>query len=421
MDYSLASPNTAHTYGNVAAFVTEYVKQLFPDRFKTTYISTTIAYRNFSRFTFTGREFIKKRKPFLLVRPRIETNLDDTFLSNTYFTTRMIDTVNPREWGNLQEFIIDKKRGLYMKFLLNRLVMSFDITLVFDTQLQQINYYNYFRNRVRQNAPFTVSTNLESMLPRDMVILLCKMAGLEAVEGDEMKVPEIIKYLNQHACYPVTYKIKNSTGRDEFFRYYPANIELTFSDLSVDEGSKTNQVSGSFGINFTVRSEFSTAGLYYLFNANEGIEDKYRNLTKYNYSDDQNTCIIPSLTIKDIINYKLPDDWNLYMCPMFDISPKDPVPYVLSLEQLFNNSLMACVKYHKAHNIPVSTFLHVVCFKDNRLMSKERKEYEILWDDDVSIKVYNVNSHSTYRLVIGVNTGYINTLVANLYDIKDEK
>ena len=112
MDYSLASPNTAHTYGNVAAFVTEYVKQLFPDRFKTTYISTTIAYRNFSRFTFTGREFIKKRKPFLLVRPRIETNLDDTFLSNTYFTTRMIDTVNPREWGNLQEFIIDKKRGL---------------------------------------------------------------------------------------------------------------------------------------------------------------------------------------------------------------------------------------------------------------------------------------------------------------------
>ena len=421
MDYSLASPNTAHTYGNVAAFVTEYVKQLFPDRFKTTYISTTIAYRNFSRFTFTGREFIKKRKPFLLVRPRIETNLDDTFLSNTYFTTRMIDTVNPREWGNLQEFIIDKKRGLYMKFLLNRLVMSFDITLVFDTQLQQINYYNYFRNRIRQNAPFTVSTNLESMLPRDMVILLCKMAGLEAVEGDEMKAPEIIKYLNQHACYPVTYKIKNSTGRDEFFRYYPADIELTFSDLSVDEGSKTNQVSGSFGINFTVRSEFSTAGLYYLFNANEGIDDKYKNLTKYNYSDDKNACIIPSLTIKDIINYKLPDDWNLYMCPMFDISPEDPTPYVLSLEQLFNNSLMACVDYHKAHNIPISTFLHVVAFKDNRLMSKERKEYEILWDDDISIKVYNVNCHSTYRLVIGVNTGYINTLVANLYDIKDEK
>lgn len=421
MDYSLASPNMAHTYGNVACFVTEYVKQLFPDRFKTVYVSTTIAYRNFSRFTFTGKEFIKKRKPFLLVRPRIETNNDDNFLANTYFTTRMDDLVNPRDFGNLQEFIHDKKRGLYMKYLMNRLAMSFDITLVFDTQIQQINYYSYIRNRIRQNAPFTVKTNLESMLPRDMVLLLCKMAGYEAVDEEGMKIPEIIKYLNQHAVYPVTYKMKNATGRDEFFRYYPANVELTFSDLSVDEGSKTNQVSGSFGINFTVRAEFSTAGLYYLINAKQNIEDKYKNLDKVKYGDDQNRTILPMLTIKDILNYKLPDDWNLYMCPMFDIDANDPVPYILSLEQLFNNSLMECVNYHKRHNIPISTFLHVVCFKDNRLMSEERKEYEILWDDDVSIKVYNVNIHSTYRLVIGVNTGYINTLIANIFDIKDEK
>ena len=421
MDYSMASPNMAHVYGNVTSFVTEYIKQLFPDKFKTVYVNTTIAYRNFSRFNYKTDEFIKKRKPMLLVRPRLELNNQDSFLDGTLFTKRITDVVNARDLGNLQDFFIDKKKGLYIKFLMNRLTIDFDVSLVFEMQMQQINYVHYFKNRIRQNAPFIVQTNLESMITRDMIVLLGELAGIKPVEGDKLNVPAILDYMNRHSVYPVTYKMKNSTGRDEFFRYHPAGIELTITDLGVDDGSKSGQVSDNFNINFTVRAEFSTAGLYYLFSGKKEIGQKYQHLLGPEDYIDYGT-IVPMFTSKSLFDIYVPDGWNLYTCPTFNIEPKDPKPFIISVEQLFNNSLLECAAYHKRFNIPWDIFIDIKCMKDNRLMNRERREYDVvIHDDQISLKVYNWNPASTYRMIMSVNTAYINDLISRICDIDEEK
>ena len=101
IDYSMAAPSMAHVYGNVTSFVTEYIKQLFPDQFKTVYVNTTIAYKNFAKFNNSDKEFIKKRKPMLLVKPRLELDTNDAFMDGTLFTKRITDMVNPRDYGNL--------------------------------------------------------------------------------------------------------------------------------------------------------------------------------------------------------------------------------------------------------------------------------------------------------------------------------
>ena len=420
IDYSMAAPSMAHVYGNVTSFVTEYIKQLFPDKFKTVYVNTTIAYREFARFNYNTEEFIKKRKPMLLVKPRLELDNNDAFLDGTLFTKRITDVVNAREWGNLQEFFIDKKKGLYIKFLMNRLTMDFDISLIFETQMQQINYVHYLKNRIRQNAPFVVQTNLESMLSRDMVVLLGELAGINPVDGDDFNVSNILDYMNRHTVYPVTYKMKNSTGRDEFFRYHPAGIEMTLTGLSVDDGSRIGQISDNFTINFTVRTEFSTAGLYYLFSGKREIPDKYRYLNTVDDYEKYNT-VVPMFTSKSVFDMYVPEGWNLYMCPTFTIDINDPRPFILSVEQIFNNSLLECTNYHKRYKIPFNVFLDIKCIKDNRLMNKKRKEWELICDDELSIKVYNCNPASTYRLLVSVNTAYINELVAKICDINDEK
>lgn len=421
MDYSMASPNMAHVYGNVTSFVTEYIKQLFPDKFKTVYVNTTIAYRNFSRFNYSTDEFIKKRKPMLLVRPRLELNNNDAFLDGTLFTKRITDVMDARDWGNLQNFFVDKRKGLYIKFLMNRLTMDFDISLVFEMQMQQINYVHYFKNRIRQNAPFIVQTNLESMITRDMIVLLGDLAGIKPVEGDQLNVPAILDYMNRHSTYPVTYKMKNSTGRDEFFRYHPAGIEMTITDLGIDDGSKTGQVSDNFTINFTVRTEFSTAGMYYLFSGKKEIPDKYTHLVDSDEYINYGT-IMPMFTSKALFDMHVPDGWNLYTCPTFSIDRTDPRPFILSVEELFNNSLEECSEYHKRFNMPWDVFLDIKCMKDNRLMSKDRREYEVIMHEGkISIKVFNCNSSSTYRLLMSVNTAYINELISRICDIDEEK
>lgn len=419
IDYSMASPNMAHVYGNITSFVTEYMKQLFPDKFKTIHVNTTIAYRNFSRFNNTNKEFIKKRKPMMLIRPRLELDNRDAFLAGTLFTERKTDVVNAREWGNLQEFFVDKEKGLYIKFLMNRLIMDYDISLIFETQMQQLNYLHYFKNRIRQEAPFVVTTNLESMITRDMIVLLSDLADIDMIDGDQIDAPRILEYMNKHSLYPVTYKMKNSTGRDEFFRYHPAGVELTITGLSVDDGQKSGQTTDDYGINFTVRAEFSTAGMYYLFSGKRSIDDKYRYLT--HDSELVNSSIFPLFTSKNLFVQHIPEGWQLYMCPTFFIDPTDPKPFVLSVEQIFNNSIQACVDYHKQYNLPFDIFLNVKCLKDNRVMDITRKEYELICEDELSIKIYNWNSSSTYRLLVSVNTGYINNLVSEICDINKEK
>lgn len=424
IDYSMAAPSMAHVYGNVTSFVTEYIKQLFPEnQFRTVYINTTIAYRNFAKFNInTNREFFKKRKPMLIVKPRLEIDTSDAFLDGTLFTTRITDMVDPREWGNLQDFILDKKNALYIKFLMNRLIMYYDVSLVYETQMRQINHLHYLKNRVRQNAPFNVSTNLESMIGRDMIILLTKLAGIECVNGDEMDVPKIMDYLNRHAVYPVTYKMKDSVGREEFFRYHPANIELTFSNLDIDGGDKTGQITDNFFLNFTVRAEFSTAGMYYLFSGKKAIEDKYKDFGPDSGSS-ASGVIVPMFTSKGIFDAYVPDGWNVYMCPTFHIDPSDPKPYILDVENnIFNESLKACAEYHRKFNIPMSTFIDLKAIKNNRVMSLERKEYEILWESNpLSIKVYNWNPAATYRLLVSVNTIYINELIGRIFGKDEEK
>ncbi|WP_171567730.1 hypothetical protein, partial [Brevibacillus sp. MCWH] len=165
----------AHTFGNVTAFVTEYIKNLFPKNyFNTVNISSTMAYRHFSVFETKNKNFIKKKKPMLIVRPRVDIMNNDVFMNGTLLTTRITDNFYDRDFGNLQPFIEDNKRGLHVRYLLNRIKMFFDVTIIVETQMEQLNNAMYFKNRVRQNLPFYIDTYLENNVPREIIMFISK-------------------------------------------------------------------------------------------------------------------------------------------------------------------------------------------------------------------------------------------------------
>ena len=103
MRYSMAAASLAHTYGNVATFVNTWLLELFPPNyFKTNYINSTIAYRDFATYNNNRKAFIKKQKPMLIMRPRIELDaFDELPINQTYFGRRMTDFNN----NDIYEFI----------------------------------------------------------------------------------------------------------------------------------------------------------------------------------------------------------------------------------------------------------------------------------------------------------------------------
>lgn len=415
LDYAMSSASLAHTYGNVTCFITEWIKTLFPKNyFKTVHVSSTIAYRNFTRFNNSRKEFIKKSKPMLIIKPRIEMDIDDGFLKDTYFTTRIVDAMDAGDFGNLQTFIEDPMFGRYVKFLMNRLNISFDVTIITETQMEQINLSHYIKNRVRQGRPFFLNTSLESFIPRDIIALIARDIQVP-LKDDSGSVKDFLDYLNSKSLYPITYKYKNSSGRDEFFRYHPADIDTTITNLSVDEGNKKGHVYDSFAINFTVNCEFSTAGLYYFFTKTPNLISDFEQDSENSQEELPSGQMVPIFTVSNLFDVEVPEGWNLYTSPMYTVE-EDKKPFDLDFSILLNTSLVECINYHNRHGIPINTFIKVTVMKGNKMMSEEIGEYKIDWEKLI-LTTYNSNTSSTYRFIMHVNTQYINDLVKELLEL----
>lgn len=411
MNYVLAGPSLAHTYGNVASFYTEMLKSLFPqDYFKSVHIASKVAFREFNILQNRNKEFFKKSKPMLIIRPRVELNNSDEFLKGSYLTTRIANQLDDNDFGNLQDMISDDEKGIYMKFLLNRMSMLFDVSIIVETQMEQLNLATYIKNRVMIERPFDIDTCLENCIPKQFISVMAKEAGYDITTQEGTQ--KFLDYLNTHSIFPITYKMKNSTGTDEFFRYYPAKLDTTISELSIDDGSKKGFVHNTFTINFTVSSQFYIAGLFYYFTKNPQI---IKGVEGYIKADD---AIIPMFTISNIYDVKLPDGWKLYASPMYRVESNTSEDR-MDIRPLLNTSMSDVCKFHKEKNIPFNTFMDIAVMKDNEML-EYGKDFEIDYDT-LTLITKRVNIISTYRLLIHVNTLYINNLISTLYGFTEER
>lgn len=425
MRYSMASASMAHTYGNIATFVNQWLLDLFPKNyFKTNYINSTIAYRDFATYNNNRQEFMRKQKPMLLLRPRIEIDVQDELpINQTYLANRIYDIMNDDiDTGNLQTFFDDRDNKRYIQYLMNALRITFDVTIVVETLMEQINLVHYFKNRVRQGYDMTVIAYLESFISRDIMYLLAKDSGFEDVflkDSEEKKhtMGDFLSYVNNNSLYPVTVKYKNSSGRHEFFRYHPTYVNMAITGLSIDEPSKKNQVVDECLINFSLRCDFNTAGLYLYLSNNDAIFAD--DILSPPIENDITADMVPVITPQRIYGRTLPNGWQIFTTPSFDIDT-DEIPYPLDFSVLLNTSLNEAVNYHKKHGIPLSMFMNIEILKNNRTMEIEKNEYEIDWDN-LTVLIHNRDISQEYRFILSVNTRYLNDLLSDIVKFKEER
>lgn len=413
MDYCVAQTSLAHTYGNITCFVADYIKSLFPQNyFKTVHISTAIAYKQFSVFQNSRKEILKKSKPMLIIRPRIEMDDSSVFLYDTYLTTNAYNIYMERDFSNLQPFIIDKDNEIEIKYLLNRLKMTFDISIITETQMDAINQAHFLKNRIDFNYSHFIPAHLESYVPRELLNVVAKDIGVP-MYGKDGSVRDFVRYLNDHSMYAVSYKMKNSTGNDEFFRFYPASIDTMFSGLNVEDANKKGMITDSCAVSFSVTTEFFGAGLYYFFTKKNQIIDKF----VMDMTTENKDHIIPIYTQQNLFVSKFGAGWNVYTAPMYRVDDTDVDN--MDISSIFNNSLRGVMQYHKQHGIPFDTCIRVEVMKDNRYLIPNA-EY-VLDFDEFTLTTLNCNYKSTYRIIVHVNTAYINGLINEVFDLSKER
>lgn len=404
VNYIQCQSSSAHTFGNVTAYVQNWLLGLFPEGlFKTIHVNSKIAH---TQLRSTPNEFLKKQSPMFIIRPRVDWTDSTKFLNGTMLTERQGDLYHSYGGTNLQPFIHDNKNKVAIKYQLNRHIINFDVVLIFSTLIQQLNWSNYFLNAVRQNIPFNLETCLESYLSPELLKQLSFCANIPMVDHDG-STKEFIKYLNANSLYPITYKIQGSTGTEEYYRYYPAKIDTIINNFSTDEGEKSGHVMTRYQITFSVRCEFYSTGFYYLFS------DKLDKKTIISVNTDDST-IVPIFT--DVItqdDIDLPLGWKLYASPSCRLEHSNDT---LNIESLFNDSIKQAFKFHMERGIPLGEFFKIRIRKQGKLL---QDGVDYTFDPRTyTISFIKCNTYYTYKILLMLNIEYINTLVKDVYKLK---
>lgn len=395
--------SASHTFGNVIAQAEDYVLNIFPENlFKTVHVNTKLAHRQIRE---TSHEFLKKSKPMIIFRPRIELN-DDRFLKGTSFIERQNDLYNSYGGTNLQNFFQDTKNDLVIKYQLNRSVLYIDVICIFSTLMQQIDYVHYLQNAIRVNHPFDIPVFLESYIPLELIDVMSELSG-KPVYAEDGSTKDFLEYLEGNSVFPVTYKLQGQTRTHEFFRLYPTNILTTISDIGFDDGNKNGHITTEYQMNFTLRMEFNSTGFYYLFHK----DLKNINLPKVDPEDSSVIPVFTDVILKEDLNLR--QGWHLYNQATIMIdSPDDTVKF----DMMLNESIKNVLKYHISNGLPLLECLDIK-LRQNGKMMYSGKDYNIDYEN-LTIQFHNMNIHKTYKILICVNIEYINDLIKNIYNLQ---
>ena len=401
--YALCQTSIAHTFGNVVAQVQNYLINLFPENtFSTIHINSKLAHR---QLTGTSQKFLKKKCPMFIMRPRVDWTDTDKFLYHTMITERMTDLRHSYNNGALMPFIADPKAKYKVEWQLNRHVINFDVTLMFDTYIEHMNYMNYLMNATRIGHPFFIETCLESYIPKEMMELISQCAGVPLYD-EKGSVKHFLDYINGVSNFPITYKLKGSSNTDEFFRYYRANIDTTITQLSGDDGTKVGQINGRHDIQFSVRCEFNSTGFYYIFS------DKIKEVKNIPVTD--GGTLIPIFT--DVIVHEdlhLNDGWKIIASPSCRLDKQEDE---VSIDEILNRSVQVALDYHLEHGMDPRLFFALKIRKQGTLLV-EGVDYDFDFKTR-TVHFHNGSTYYTYKIIVAVNIQYLNDLIRDIYNLE---
>ena len=417
-NHALYMPSLAYTVGNVSFKTTNMLKNLFGKGFfKYVHIDTRMAYTEYA--LNTNKEFLHKNRPILAIKPVVVIDDDDIFLSNSLLTTNMyslsFDKLNGGNF-NFIPFFRDLENGNSAGYLLDRIRVQFGVFMDFDTVVEQMNMYRILLTMFHTEQQYPKKTGIEIHIPRALLQMISIDSGVPMVD-DNGSVEKFLKFINAHTSKPVTYQMKPSSGHDEFFLYYPLNIEYTPSSFSMESVNKQGFASHSAAITFTLTAEFNSIQLYDY----APPRGKPMNLDAYNISIEDRKfdpangkVMIPICTFDNLFEDRNENGWKFFTTRMYKVD-KEPgqTEDILDISSLFTTTnIKDVIAYHNQHGIDNHIFFDIkVSGLDSWL--KEGRDYYFDFEK-LHLVTKKLNSKITYRFTIYINDEYLNDLLVRI-------
>lgn len=425
MNKTTVNSSLAHTVGNVTSLFTQFIKGWFPkDYFKHTHINSRMAYREQKREENSDYEFIKKNKPILIIRPRVDLDNTDIFLTYSLFTTNAFGMDFRGATSNFMPFFLDRDKGISISYMMKRIRVVFDVTIMVDTEFEQINQYAYLLTRLQPERIYRMNTSLEYYIPPSIMELASAYSGVPIRDNDTRMTKPFLDYIMAHANKYITLKERTSSSTLDFFLYYPLAIDWVVTDVSKDEPNKKSWASYSCNINFTLTAEFNTVAMYE-FMTNQYAKKQMGYQVDIGGADKRNDRkdginIIPYFTIPDLFSYtKLENGFELLYTQAFETDPEmEGQEDKLDIAPIFSNTnAKDIIEWHNKAGINNKVFLDFIIMRDNDKLV-EGEDYTIDLDK-MELVINKAKADSTYHISVFINNSYTQTLLENYNEISN--
>lgn len=411
---AMANGSSSSLYGCIGCAVNDMIISAFPKGyFKYTAISSELAVRNIRR-TFgsnTNTEIVKRQKPLIWIQPTYSTRDIGDPLQHIPLTSNLDNLQYGVYKQHLFEVIRDKKYGYNLKYRLNRDTIEFDVTVSTDTLHQQLDIYKTILNQLvwEQTTCFRIA--LESIIPKRLVMIMGKYCNMD-IEKEPDYIPILLRRLNKISGYPITYKLRNASGTDEWFMYYTHNVMITFSDLSVESGQKKNMVDDSYNITFKVTASFNMPGVYFLDGDTDKIKGFEFGIAVKETSEEYGYFPIYSVFNLHTMYPPEKDGMTLYGTTVFNSDARPlSVEDRVSMTSILDDDHIRVIRAHRSWNMNPDTLLKVFLLKDGDTQ-KYMEEYKIDWNA-MELVVFKPDCRATYRIIVYFNYGTVNEILNN--------
>ena len=418
--YASATTSSSHVYGNVAKALEMFLVSHLPaGLLKESVISTSLAIRGFRKWRNKNKDWGRMNKPYMVIRPSFTPMDNDSFLEGTLYTRHEGSEIHNTHSG-VQTFLKDEDRGLNLGFKINRNRIEFDVAIFFDTMYQMLDTYHYMKNMMRWDIPDYIPTSLESMIPKNLLIRVGEILGIDI--GKDENIATMIKYLRTFSTYPITYKMRNSTSRDEYFLLYKQNLLTTFSDLSMDEGSKKNMTDDFYTLSFKVVCDFNVMGTYLLI----GDKNIYKQIA-FSIANDIDTDIDLG-SFSPIYTYDISANVEEFAArgyrPMLtNLIKTEPVldgkDDSVNIMYLFENNFLTIMRNMISQELNPRILIEAKVYKD-RDEQRTDADFAIDWTN-FNLTIKNSDKYATYRLVLFVNLAYLNNRITELENMSTDQ
>lgn len=409
-DKCLAAPSLAHTVGNVTFKFTKFLKEMFGNHYyKNVHLDTRMAYTEFA--INTNKEFFHKNKPLLAIKPVIDITNEDIFLTHSLMTTNMYgQSMQGGTSFNFNPFFRDIKRGNGIGYMLDRIRVVFGVTIQVDTVIEQMNIFNTLNALYVQERPYYMRTAIEIQIPHQFMQMVSIDSGVP-IYDESGSVEKFLKFINSNTCKPVTFQMKNSTGHEEFFMYYPLNIEYTFADFNIGDVDKKGFASNGCDITFSITTEFNTASLFEYIPANGSNVIKNEDIqVEADFTKQQ--MMVPIFTYADMFTATNKEGWKFFTSRMYKVE-ENVLEDKFDISQIFESTnIKDIVEYHNQNGIDNKIFFDLKVLMIDKYL-EEGTDFQFDFKT-LTLITKRMNKYVTYRFVIYINNEYVNDLMVRL-------